>query len=100
MQTGPGYVSNGCLPTGGYYLAGGAMDPLPNDVCLTDAQFRSELSTIIRQMGILNRNQPGYSPLIVLPLPPGVEACLTAQTDSGGLCCRPTVPSRRPRPPS
>jgi hypothetical protein len=90
VQTGPGYnyPANGCVPAGASFTyAGGAMDPFtPNDICLTDAQIRSELSTIVSQMGIINRTQPGYTPLVVLPLPPGIEACLTSQTGSGGLC--------------
>lgn len=87
VQTGPGYnyPTSGCTPAGGSYtFAGGPSDPFsPNDICLTDAQLRSELQTIVRQMGILKRTQPGYDPMVVLPLPPGIEACLTS---TGGLC--------------
>jgi hypothetical protein len=88
VQTGPGYnyPANGCVPTGSSFTFGGGDGFSPNDRCLTDAEIRSELKTIVTQMGILNRTQPGYSPMVVLPLPPRVEACLTSKTQLGGLC--------------
>jgi hypothetical protein len=52
-----------------------------DDVCLTDSQLQSEVSTMVTQTGILGRTQPGYTPLVSLLLPPGVETCLdTART--------------------
>jgi hypothetical protein len=96
VQTGPGYnyPDNGCVPTGGSYTFSPTFSP--NDTCLTDGQVRSELRTIIGQMGILNRTQPGYSPMVVLPLPPQIEVCLTGKTHLGGLCsanASPTPPA-------
>ncbi len=49
-----------------------------NSVCLTDAQLQGEVSTMVAQTGILGRTQPGYTPLVTLLLPPGVETCLDA----------------------
>ena len=87
VQTGPGYQypASGCHPSGASYTDAGTTGFSPNDTCLTDAQIRGELTTIVKQMGIIGRTQPGYQPLVVLPLPPGVEACLSA-TGSGKLC--------------
>lgn len=89
VQTGPGYnyPDSGCIPTGGSFTYASAQNQFsPNDICLTDAQIRSELRTIVGQMGILNRTQPGYAPMVVLPLPPQVTDCLTGTVSSGGLC--------------
>lgn len=101
VQTGPGYnyPDSGCVPTGGSYTDASESDPFsPNDTCLTDAQIRSELRTIVGQMGILNRTQPGYSPMVVLPLPPGIDACLTGKIHFGGLCSANASPSPPPAP--
>jgi hypothetical protein len=89
VQTGPGYEypANGCTPTGGSYTDTGTTGFSQNDSCLTDAQLRTELTTIVRQMGIVGRTQPGYEPLVVLPLPPGVEACLAATSNLDGRLC-------------
>lgn len=71
------YPANGCgAPQGDSFVSMGSVGT--NDVCLTDAQLRSELSTMITQTGILGRTQPGYTPLVTLLLPPGVETCLDA----------------------
>lgn len=74
---GHNYPSNGCTPT----TAGGA--PQSNTNCLTDAQIQGELATIIAQAGIQGHTQPGYTPLVDLLTPPGVETCLDA---SGNVC--------------
>lgn len=100
VQTGPGtnYPANGCAPTGGSYTfyPGGAQGPFSvNDICLTDAQIQAELRTIVQHMQIVQHTQKGYSPLVVLPLPPGVEACIDASAKlcsaNGGLT--PPIPS-------
>jgi chitodextrinase len=83
--TGPGhdYVANGCPVTGTNLFAetasgGFGSAPAPNDVCLTDTQLRGELKTMVSQTGLLGRTKPGYAPLVVLLMPPGVETCLDA----------------------
>jgi hypothetical protein len=88
VQTGPGanYPVNGCTPTGGSYTLyspGGSGPFTANDVCVTDAQIQSELRTIVQQMQIIKHTQPSYRPMVILPLPPGVEACVGA---SANLC--------------
>ena len=55
----------------------------PNHVCLTDAQLKSEITSMVEQTGIIGRTQPGYTPLLVLLTPTGVETCLYA---AGKLC--------------
>jgi hypothetical protein len=55
----------------------------PNHVCLTDAQIKSEIATMVEQTGIIGHTQPGYTPLLVLLTPTGVETCLDA---AGKLC--------------
>jgi hypothetical protein len=44
--------------------------------CLTDTQVKSELTTMVNNMGLVGRLQPGYTPLLVLLTPPGVQVCL------------------------
>lgn len=55
----------------------------PNRACLTDAQLKGEIATMVEQTGIVGRTQPGYTPLVVLLTPTGVETCLQAE---GKLC--------------
>jgi hypothetical protein len=86
--TGPGnsYPPNGCPVTGTnqfHQELSGAFDSVANDVCLTDAQLKGELATMIAQEGLVGHTQPGYTPLLVLQTPPGVETCL----DAGGTLC-------------
>ncbi len=50
--------------------------------CLTDDQLQAELKTTIGEMGFVHRTQSGYTPLVVLLLPSGVDTCLKA----GALC--------------
>jgi hypothetical protein len=74
---GHNYPQNGCSPT---------TDPnaiTTNSVCLTDGQLQGEIATMVSQAGIQGRTQPGYTPLVVLLLPPGVETCLDT---NGNLC--------------
>lgn len=72
------YPANGCTVSGihNYYLQGSAYTSVPNDVCLTDAQLQSELRGMIGQNGIPGRIQAGYTPVLVMLTPPGVETCL------------------------
>lgn len=51
--------------------------------CLTDAQLQDEVRTMVTQTGVIGHTRPGYSPLIVLLTPSGVQTCL----DSGGTLC-------------
>ena len=74
------YPSNGCTPSGTSGLGVGSTS---NTVCLTDSQIQSELATMISQTGIIGRTQPGYTPLVVLLTPPGIETCL----DPNGKLC-------------
>jgi hypothetical protein len=84
--TGSNYPANGCSPSGTNQFAeqlSGAFVPDANTVCLTDAQLQSELATMIAQSGMLSHTRSGYTPLVVLLTPPGVETCLDA---AGTLC--------------
>lgn len=49
---------------------------LGNGVCVTDGQIQTELSAMIAQTGIIGRTEPGYTPLVTLLMPPGIETCL------------------------
>ena len=54
---------------------------VPNaSVCLTDSQVQTELATMITNMGLVGRTQPGYTPLLVLLTPSGVTTCLGANS--------------------
>jgi hypothetical protein len=84
--TGNDYPANGCTPTGNNVWDGEPNGPIataPNDVCLTDAQIQNELQNTLSQMGLPGGNMNGYSPLVVVLTPPGVEVCLTS---SGNAC--------------
>lgn len=87
--SGPGEdypATNGCSVTGTNLWAGNPNGPVgtgANDVCLTDAQIRAELQTMVPNTGLLGRTKVGYTPLLVLLTPPGVETCL----DSAGTLC-------------
>lgn len=90
-DTGTAYPANGCTPSGHwqYYLEpNGTLDtkepsPYFNDVCLTDAQLQSELQTMVTQEGLVGHTHPGYTPLLVMLLPPGVNVCIDS---TGSLC--------------
>jgi hypothetical protein len=79
----PAGPPNGCHVTGTNQFFGPEIEEAPNDVCLTDAQVKNELATMISQTGVLGRTEPGYTPTLVLLTPPGVVTCLDA---SGKLC--------------
>ena len=75
------FPSSGCPTTGDSFGSMSAV--VTNSTCLTDAQLQSELATMISQTGITGMTAFGYSPVVSLLLPPGVEVCL----DSGGKLC-------------
>jgi hypothetical protein len=75
------FPSNGCTVTGNSFGSMSAV--VPNSTCLTDSQLQSELSTMISQTGIMGQVAAGYTPVVSLLLPPGVEVCL----DSSGKLC-------------
>jgi hypothetical protein len=79
------YPSSGCTPSGTnpFYLSSNFIESAPNDVCLTDAQIKYELQTEIAATHLSGHLQPGYSPLLAVLTPPGVEVCL----DSGMHLC-------------
>ncbi|MEA2159115.1 MAG: hypothetical protein QOD66_1495 [Solirubrobacteraceae bacterium] len=86
--SGPGhsYPASGCPVTGTnlfHAAPSGGLDSVPNDICLTDAQLQGEVATMITQTGIPGHTRPGYTPLIVLLMPPGVKTCLDG---AGALC--------------
>ncbi len=80
-ETAPGnpYPANGCTPTGSSFTA----DPSSNDTCLTDAQLQQEIKSLVTDTGMLGHVQSGYTPVVVMLLPPRVEVCL----DSSGTLC-------------
>lgn len=75
------YPANGCTPSGNSFTSLSVI--ATNTVCLTDGQLQGELATMISQTGIVGRTEPGYTPLVTVLLPPGVETCLDA---AGNLC--------------
>lgn len=72
------YPASDCQVSGlhTYSAVGNSYDSVPNDVCLTDAMLKSELAAMVARNGLINRIQPGYTPVLVLLMPPGVETCL------------------------
>jgi PKD domain len=74
IGTGPGknYPSTSSCPLTGANLN-----------CLTDADVRSELTTMVANMGLVGRTQANYTPLLVLLTPQNVQVCL----DSDGALC-------------
>jgi hypothetical protein len=78
--TGNNYPPSGCPVSGStdVFFSGG-----PNYDCLTDAQIKGEVATMISETGILGRTEPGFAPMLVVLMPPGVEVCL----DEGGKLC-------------
>ena len=66
--TGNNYPTNGCTPSGTNVWYGDDNGPLgdepnpaSNDVCLTDAQIKTELQDMLPQMGLPGGNRPGIS---------------------------------------
>ncbi|HUZ29414.1 MAG TPA: PKD domain-containing protein [Solirubrobacteraceae bacterium] len=69
------FPANGCQPAG-HSFTGFSNVPGTNTVCLTDSQIQTELLSKIRQTDLTHHTVPGYTPLVTMLLPPGVEACL------------------------
>jgi PKD domain len=68
---------------GNDYPASGCPVTSYSSYCLTDAQLRSELTTLIGQTGVAGHAQPGHTPLLVVLTPLGVQDCLDAE---GTVC--------------
>jgi PKD domain len=68
------YPANGCTPKGDSFIDVNEISP--NGVCLTDSQLRAELAAMVSETGIVGRTEPGYTPVVTLLLPAGVETCL------------------------
>ena len=75
------FPSAGCTFGGDSFVSPTAV--LMNDTCLTDSQLQGEVATMVAQTGILGRTKPGYTPLVNLMMPAGVEVCLDG---SNNLC--------------
>jgi hypothetical protein len=89
------YPANGCPVSGTHHYAStpsGLVD-VPNDICLTDTQIKSELQAMVTQNGLIGRTQSGHTPVLVLLTPPGVETCLDS---SGDLCSANSDPTHAP----
>jgi PKD domain len=94
------FPANGCLPSGFHYftLGSGMVFTSTNDVCVTDAQIQGELQTEIVQDGLTGKLQPGYTPLLVVQLPPGVVACLDSEPNlQSHLCSANSDPLKVPQ---
>src|SRR5581483_280813 len=78
---GHNFPASGCPVAGDSFVTPTAV--VLNTTCLTDAQLKGEVSTMVTQTGILGRTRAGYTPLVTLLLPPEVATCLDA---SGTLC--------------
>ncbi len=62
---------------------GGGWVTASNNLCITDADVRGELSRMIATDGLVAHTQSGYTPLVVVLTPPGVNVCI----DSSGTLC-------------
>jgi PKD domain len=90
---GPGhdYGTNGCTPNGFNHFhedQSGAFDSVftdnvPDDICVTDVQIRAEVAHMVSDTGLLGRAKAGFTPMVMLLTPPGVETCLDA---AGSVC--------------
>jgi hypothetical protein len=79
--SGTPYPANGCSASGLSYISPGAT--VANDVCLTDASLHPELTAMVDQLQSAGAFKSGYTPLLTMLMPPGVEVCL----DGGGRLC-------------
>jgi PKD domain len=80
------YPASGCPVSGTNSFdeaPNGAITSSPNDVCLTAAQVNGEVATMVSQSGMLGHTRSGYSPMLTVMTPPGVEVCLD---NAGNLC--------------
>jgi hypothetical protein len=87
--SGPGHAlpaTSDCPPSGSnQFFQGpfGSITTAPNNLCVTDSAVRHEVTSLIDNDGLIAHTQPGYTPLVVVLTPPGVEVCL----DSSGTMC-------------
>jgi hypothetical protein len=96
--SGPGHLI--CTPTGGQSPCvrsdcpiggnndfggsfGGGPYTIDNNICLTDADIRNEVTSLVDSDQLIKYTQPGYTPLVVVLTPPGASVCL----DSAGTLC-------------
>lgn len=75
-----------------YEAPDGTFGNAPNTICVTDADVQAELQKMIPQMGLTSRAKAGYTPLVVLLTPPGVELCLDGSTTLCSANGTPTTP--------
>jgi hypothetical protein len=79
--------SSSDCPLGGENIFGGSgaggTGTVANNLCLTDSDVQHEVVSLIDNDGLIKQVQPGYTPLVVVLTPPGVEVCL----DSAGVLC-------------
>ncbi len=71
-----------CTPDGTnqfFEAIDGSFTSAPNNECLTDADIRGELASMLPRTQVVDRTVPGYSPLIVVLTPPGIEVCIDSQ---------------------
>ncbi len=54
-----------------------------NSLCVTDQDIKTEVSAIAQGTQLSSHAQPGYTPLVVVLVPAGVDVCL----DSSGTLC-------------
>jgi hypothetical protein len=73
---GHSFPTSACTPKGDSFVSVASV--LMNSDCLTDSQLQGEVATMVAQTGIVRRTTPGYTPMVTLLLPPGVETCLDA----------------------
>jgi hypothetical protein len=77
------YGANGCKPSGGNpytLLEDGSVVGKANDVCVTDAQIRAEVSA---GSGVIASHANAGTPVVTVLLPPNVQVCL----DSSATVC-------------
>jgi PKD repeat protein len=84
---------SGCSPSGNSFTSVAAISE--NSICLTDEQLQYEVSAMVNETGLVGRTQKGYTPVVMLLLPPGVETCLDA---AGKLCSANGVLTPPPSP--
>ena len=76
-------------PGGTFGLVGPTGQPTPNSVCLTDADIQQEITSISSSAQFQSHVVNGYTPLVVVMTPPGVEVCLNS---AATLCSANSLP--------
>jgi PKD domain len=62
---------------------GGGPASIPNNLCITDSDIRTEVTRLVENDGLIASTKSGYTPLVSVLMPPGVVVCLDG---SGNLC--------------